>query len=76
MGNVTCWNDQMSALADVEFLLFLDCPHEVMSARLLERGKTSGRSDDNLASIEKRLVTYEGRYINFHWKTSRFTFTQ
>lgn len=59
MGNVTCWNDQMSALADVEFLLFLDCPHEVMSARLLERGKTSGRSDDNLASIEKRLVTYE-----------------
>ena len=27
-------------------------------ARLLERGKTSGRSDDNLESIRKRFRTY------------------
>jgi adenylate kinase family enzyme len=25
----------------------------------LERGKTSGRNDDNLESIRKRLLTYE-----------------
>ena len=30
-----------------------DCPEEVMEARLLERGKTSGRSDDNIESIRK-----------------------
>ena len=30
-----------------------------MEARLLERGKTSGRSDDNLASIKKRFKTFK-----------------
>lgn len=31
---------------------------QVMTKRLLQRGKTSGRSDDNMASIKKRLRTY------------------
>lgn len=30
-----------------------------MLARLLKRGETSGRSDDNLESIKKRFVTYK-----------------
>lgn len=59
LHNLECWKAQMSSVADVQFLLFLDCPHEVMTARLLERGKTSGRSDDNEESIRKRLITYE-----------------
>jgi UMP-CMP kinase len=59
MDNLRCWEDKMRSFADVQFLLFLDCPHHVMTSRLLERGKTSGRSDDNLESIKKRLVTYE-----------------
>ena len=29
-----------------------------MEERLLERGKTSGRSDDNAASIRKRFATF------------------
>ena len=29
-----------------------------MLARLLERGKTSGREDDNVESIKKRFRTY------------------
>lgn len=29
-----------------------------MEARLLERGKTSGRADDNAAAIKKRFATY------------------
>ena len=29
-----------------------------MSSRLLERGKTSGRADDNEETIKKRLVTF------------------
>ena len=45
--------------ARVQFLLFLDCTEEVMKERLLERGKTSGRADDNLESIIKRFKTYE-----------------
>lgn len=30
-----------------------------MTARLLERGKTSGRADDNMETIIKRFKTYE-----------------
>jgi UMP-CMP kinase len=39
--------------------LFLSCPEEVMLARLLKRGETSGRDDDNIESIRKRFRTFE-----------------
>ena len=38
-------------------VLFFDCPADVMEQRLMERGKTSGRSDDNAETIRKRSVT-------------------
>jgi len=38
--------------------LFLDCPEDMMRERLLNRGKTSGRSDDNEESIVKRFKTF------------------
>lgn len=57
--NLACWNKQMNDVAEVQFLLFLDCPTEVMVERLLERGKNSGRNDDNIETIKKRLITYE-----------------
>ena len=41
------------------FILHLECGQEVMTQRLLKRGETSGRSDDNIESIKKRFVTYE-----------------
>lgn len=41
-----------------KFTLFFDCPEKVMLERLLERGKTSGRSDDNIESIKKRFRTF------------------
>ncbi|PWY77178.1 UMP-CMP kinase [Aspergillus sclerotioniger CBS 115572] len=41
-----------------EMTLFLDCPEEVMEARLLKRGETSGRDDDNAESIRKRFRTF------------------
>lgn len=40
------------------FVLFLQCSEEVMLRRLLERGKTSGRTDDNVESIKKRFQTF------------------
>ncbi|KAJ2936683.1 hypothetical protein H1R20_g410, partial [Candolleomyces eurysporus] len=39
-------------------VLFFTTTEEVMLARLLERGKTSGREDDNVESIKKRFHTY------------------
>ncbi|KAB8202296.1 UMP-CMP kinase family protein [Aspergillus parasiticus SU-1] len=41
-----------------ELTLFLDCPEEVMEKRLLKRGETSGRDDDNAESIRKRFRTF------------------
>lgn len=38
--------------------VFLDCPEDEMEKRLLNRGKTSGRSDDNAESIKKRFKTF------------------
>lgn len=41
-----------------KFTLFFDCPEDVMRERLLNRGLTSGRADDNLESIKKRFRTF------------------
>lgn len=41
-----------------KFTLFFDCPERVMLQRLIERGKTSGRDDDNIGSIKKRFKTF------------------
>ncbi|KIK63830.1 hypothetical protein GYMLUDRAFT_40915 [Collybiopsis luxurians FD-317 M1] len=40
-------------------VLFYSTTQEVMLERLLERGKTSGREDDNAESIKKRFNTYK-----------------
>ncbi|KAF8876033.1 adenylate kinase-domain-containing protein [Gymnopilus junonius] len=40
-------------------VLFFSTTEEVMLGRLLERGKTSGREDDNVESIKKRFRTYK-----------------
>jgi len=56
-GNVTVWEEQMSA-HKIEFVLFFDCPEDVMTERLISRGQTSGRVDDNLDVIRKRFDTF------------------
>lgn len=40
------------------FTLFFECAENVLQDRLLNRGKTSGRSDDNIESIKKRFKTF------------------
>jgi UMP-CMP kinase len=41
-----------------KFTLFFDCDEKTMRERLLTRGKTSGRADDNEESIKKRFRTF------------------
>jgi UMP-CMP kinase len=41
-----------------KFVLFFDCPEQEMQKRLLQRGKTSGRTDDNEESIKKRFKVF------------------
>lgn len=45
-------------VADFEFCLFFDCPEDELERRLLGRGETSGRTDDNIDSIRKRFSTF------------------
>lgn len=56
--NCTIWEEKMADSSTVKFVLFLHCPEEVMTGRLLERAKTSGRNDDNLETIRKRFKTF------------------
>ena len=39
-------------------LLHLECSEATMRARILKRGMTSGRTDDNEASLVKRFNTF------------------
>ena len=39
-------------------LIDINVPEDEIIRRLLERGKTSGRTDDNLETIKKRLVVF------------------
>ena len=40
-------------------VLVFECSEEVMVGRLVERGRTSGRVDDNEETIRKRLHTFQ-----------------
>lgn len=55
MDQALTFEDEIATSA---FTLFFECPEEVMLKRLLERGKTSGRTDDNIESIKKRFRTF------------------
>jgi len=57
-GNVSVWKEVMSEVTKLEFVLFLDCPEDIMTGRLLDRGKTNERTDDNLETIRKRFRTF------------------
>lgn len=56
--NMDAWNNTMSRHT-VKFMLDFECPEEVLVGRLLERGQSSGRSDDNIETIRKRFRTYQ-----------------
>lgn len=43
----------MQTGSEPDFVLFLDCPEDVMEKRLL--GRQEGRTDDNIDSIKKRF---------------------
>jgi len=59
LDNVEGWEQNVGNAAKVCGVLFFDAKEEELEARLLSRGQTSGRVDDNLESIRKRFKTYE-----------------
>ena len=53
--NLEAFEGELGAAA---FMLFLEVSEEEMEARLLKRGLSSGRSDDNRETIVKRFRTF------------------
>ena len=47
--------------SEVAAMLELDVPEEMLMERLINRGKTSGRADDNAETIKKRLDVYNSQ---------------
>eukprot|EP00281_Chroomonas_sp_CCMP1168_P008597 CAMPEP_0206258324 /NCGR_PEP_ID=MMETSP0047_2-20121206/25853_1 /ASSEMBLY_ACC=CAM_ASM_000192 /TAXON_ID=195065 /ORGANISM="Chroomonas mesostigmatica_cf, Strain CCMP1168" /LENGTH=316 /DNA_ID=CAMNT_0053685049 /DNA_START=88 /DNA_END=1035 /DNA_ORIENTATION=+ len=58
MNNLKGWDRICGRSICVEMMLMFECTEKVMTKRLLNRGKTSGRVDDNMDTIRKRLRTY------------------
>lgn len=56
--NLEGWTRVMGEKAEVQGVLFYECPEAVMEKRLIKRGETSGRSDDTADVIRKRFHTY------------------
>uniref|UniRef100_A0A0A9WZX2 UMP-CMP kinase n=1 Tax=Lygus hesperus TaxID=30085 RepID=A0A0A9WZX2_LYGHE len=57
--NLEGWQREMEKKVELLFVLFLKCSEEVCIQRCLKRGaEGSGRSDDNLESLKKRIQTY------------------
>lgn len=62
--------------ADISVMLSLEVPEEELIERLVNRGKTSGRADDKLNTIKKRIKIYEERtapVIDFYQKENKHT---
>ncbi len=60
---------------DVDTMLSLEVPKEQLVERLVERGKSSGRLDDNLKVIEARILVYENEtapVMDFYKKEGTF----
>ena len=57
-NNLEGWQKQVADKVNIKFILFFECPREDCINRCLERGKDSGRADDNPESMAKRLDTY------------------
>nr|XP_047146804.1 UMP-CMP kinase isoform X2 [Hydra vulgaris] len=54
--NLIGWTNRMQDRCILKGVLYFDCPEEVCVQRIMERGKTSGRTDDNEESLRKRYL--------------------
>jgi adenylate kinase len=58
LGQATAFEEMVGP---AKMVLFFDADDDTLTDRLLKRGQTSGRTDDNAEAIKKRLVTYHSQ---------------
>jgi adenylate kinase family enzyme len=56
--NYDTWKEVFGDSVKIKTLIYLRCQLETLEKRLLKRGESSGRSDDNITTIRKRFNTY------------------
>lgn len=64
---------------EVSIMLDLDVPEEELMTRLIQRGKDSGRADDNEETIKKRLGVYHNQtapLIDWYKKEEKYQHIQ
>jgi len=63
LDNLDGWHEVFGESSTLPTMLFFDCPYDVLEKRILERGKHSGRTDDNVKSMKLRFQTYEAETL-------------
>ena len=56
--NLESWNKIIGDSIKLKFVIYLKCPENIMIERILKRGETSGRADDNKETIVKRIKVF------------------
>ncbi len=56
--NYQAWMKEVGESMRIRFVLKLECSMEEMQRRVLERGKDSGRDDDNIEVLKSRYQTF------------------
>ena len=61
MENMKSWFDETKNMTNinVEYCMFFKVAEKVLLQRVLSRGKTSGRVDDNVETFKKRIKTFK-----------------
>ena len=62
-NNLSGWQQVAGDAITLAGVLCYDVSEEVLQERLLKRGETSGRADDNMESIQKRFVTFKSESL-------------
>lgn len=57
--NLEGWLRMMPSVCDIDLILYLQCNEQEMERRILERGLTSNRADDNIETARKRFATFQ-----------------
>ena len=56
--NLETWNKIIGDSIKLKFVIYLKCPEKIMVERVLKRGETSGRADDNKETVVKRIKVF------------------
>src|SRR5690606_19975237 len=63
LSNLDAWYEVFGRDAELPTMLYFECPSAVLVQRILDRAKSSGRSDDNVESITLRLDTFKAETL-------------